>query len=836
MLRTSLAGLRAHKLRLLMTAVAITLGVGFIAGTFVLTDTMQAGVDKKFAGSASKVDVAVLPGESADTDGLPLGLLAAVRSASGVTDAQGLVEGDAALVGKDGKVYGDQPTVGLSVSPGALQRYEIKAGRAPSGPAEAVLDERTAERTGFRVGDTVRVLDPKGAQIPFTVTGLADFGINEEVGFRGGVGFTPATALRMTGERHYQEIDVLGSGSTEALRASVAAVARGHDVLDSGELGDRLARSRGADTKIIRTGLLIFGAVSMAVSALVIYNTFAILVAQRMRELALLRCVGATRRQVFGGVVLESAVVGLVGSLAGLAVGVGLAAGLLALLGATDAGVPTGALTLRLPAVVLGLLIGTVVTVLSALLPARAATRVAPIAALRSELEPGSGRFRLGWPRRILAALLGALGLGLGVLGALVMDKGETAMFVVSAGGGVLFLAVIALMPALVRPLSRVTGALPARLTGVPGRLAVANARRSPRRTATTTIALTIGVGLMSLFAVVAASGRATGVAELEKQFPVDFQLRTQYTTNENAQRRLPAELAPQLRNLPELATVTEMRRVETTGPDGSEVEVSTVTWSSIGALVKPKIKSGSLADLRPGAVAVHQSTGLAAGETVRLKTRAGVVPLTVGAVFTGDTPLTSYVVTERDFGRFFGAQGPENIYVQLRDGVDPDVAQQKVEQVAQPYPTAKVDSATALREQFDKAIDLILMIFGGLLGLAVIIALFGIANTLSLSVVERTRESALLRALGITRPQLRLMLSVEAVIMALIGALTGVVLGGAFGWAAIEALSDSSVFAFPFLQVAGLMALAAVAGLLAAVLPARRAARTSVVEALSHG
>ncbi|SEG28177.1 putative ABC transport system permease protein [Thermomonospora echinospora] len=847
MLKVSLAGVRAHRLRLMLTGLAIMLGVGFIAGTFVLTDTMQAGIDKKFAGSASKVDVAVLPKkgkvdvlpeEGPGGDRVPADLLTKIRALPGVTAVHGLVRGEAPLIGKDGKVYGDSPTRGLSVTDGPLQRYDIVAGKAPVAPDEAVLDERTAKRNGFKVGAVIRVLDAKGAEHRFTLTGLADFGVDSEVGFYGGVGFTPATAVRMTGERDPVEIDVLG-GDQAALRDAVAAVAGArYDVLTSRALGDRLADAAGADTKIIRTGLLIFGVVSMLVSALVIYNTFAILIAQRMREMALLRCVGATRRQVFGGVLLESAVVGLAGSLAGLALGVVLAAGLLALVGGMNAEIPTDRLTLTPTAVAVGLTVGIVVTVLSALLPARAATRIAPVAALRSELEPGGGRFRLGWPRRILTVLFGVLGVGLALLGSLSMDKGETAMFVVAAGGALLFLAVIALMPALVRPLGGAAGALPARLTGVPGRLAVANARRTPRRTATTTIALTIGVGLMSLFAVVAASGQATVVANLEEQFPVDFQLHTQFSSAQT-DPELPPALAAGLRARSELTGVVEMRRQEAR-VGGDEVEVGTATPAAFGRLLKPPVRSGSLADLKTGTVAVNETIakhqGLAVGDTLRIGTGRGQVPLKVVAVFGGETSLSSYVVPESDFTRYFGAKGPWTIYVNVRPGTDPERALRAVEQVAQPYPTVKATSATAVKEQFTSAFDTMLMIFGGLLGLAVIIALFGIANTLSLSVVERTRESALLRALGITRGQLRLMLSVEAVIMAIIGALTGVVLGVAFGWAATESMADSSVFALPYGQIVGLMALAGLAGLLAAVLPARRAARTSVVESLSHG
>ncbi|MBA9001493.1 ABC transporter permease [Thermomonospora cellulosilytica] len=838
MLRISLAGLRAHKVRLLMTGLAIVLGVGFIAGTFVLTDSMQAGIDEEFAGSASRVDVGVLPRKGRER--LPASTVQAVRGVPGVTGVHGLIRGDAALIGKDGKAYGDMPTVGLSVTQGELQRYDITSGRAPGAPDEVVLDEKTAARNGFGVGATVTVLDGGGARHSFTVTGLADFGIDSEVSFRGAVGFTPETAARMTGEPDPVEIDIAGSGDPRALRDAVAAaVGGGHDVLDGGALSDRLATKAGADTTIIRTVLLLFAMVAMLVSALVIYNTFAILVAQRMREMALLRCVGATRRQIFTGVLAESAVVGLVASLAGLALGVALAGGLLALIGDRSGDIPGGDLTLTPLAVAVGLGVGVVVTVLSALLPARSATRVAPVAALRTELEPGSARFRLGLPRWILTALLGAGGLGAAGLGALVLDKGPTAMFVVAGGGVLVFLAVIAVMPALVRPLSRVAGALPARLAGVPGRLAVANARRSPRRTATTTIALTIGVGLMSLFAVITAGGRATADAQLAEQFPVDFQLNGQFTTSDRAWQLVPSEVAAGLRARPEVADVVELRIHRVRNDRGATRPVGAVTPSALGGLINPRVDGGSLDDLTSGTVAVRTDNarhqGYEVGDTVTIPTRQGQTRLKVVALFADGTPLPPYVVPEQDFTRYFGPQGAEVVYLNVADGVDPDRALEVVEQVAAPYPTVKVTSATALKEQFNEAVDTMLMVVGGLLGLAVIIALFGIANTLSLSVVERTRESALLRALGVTRAQLRLMLSMEAVIMAVIGAVTGVVLGVAFGWAATESMADSAVAAVPYAQIAGLMALAAVAGLAASVLPARRAARTSVVESLTY-
>ncbi|MFS2295101.1 MAG: ABC transporter permease [Actinomadura sp.] len=829
MLKTTLAGLRAHKLRLLLTAVAITLGVGFISGTFVLTDTMDKGIGKTFAKSADKVDYAVVPKDEYSSDGLPSDTLQKVRAVPGVTDVHGVVKGDAPLVGKDGKAVGDYPNIGISVPSGPLLRYEVDKGRPPSGGNETVLDSRLAEREGFTVGDTVTILDGDDRQHRFTVVGLIDFGIDQDANFLGAVGFDTPTAIRMTGEKTYREIDVLG-GDRPSIAAAAGASARVHT---GKELGARLAKSAGADTELIRSGLLIFGLVAMLVSALVIYNTFSILLAQRMRDLALLRCVGATRRQVFGGVVAESAVVGLVGSVAGLAAGVGLGAGALAGIRRLNPGVSLTAPSLTARTIVVGLAVGVLVTVLSALLPARAATRVAPIAALRWDLEPGGGRFRLGRVRTAIAVLLCTGGAAIGALGSTAMEKGEAAMYVVAFAGGVAFLGVIAAMPALVRPLGRLAGAVPARVGGVPGRLAVANAQRAPRRTATTTIALTVGVGLMSLFAVIAASSKATASRQLEERFPAEFQVEAH-----SMDGTVPHALAEKLRERPEIASVAERRGAEAR-VGGEETWVAALSAQALGTIMKPEMTEGTLdAASRPGTAMVDAETarlsGHEVGRTIRVDTPNGRFPVKITAVFRAGELLSGIVVPEADFTRYFGAVDPTAIFVKTADGVSASAARTAVEDAAQPYPAAKVVSAAEYKQELTKAIDTVLVIFAGLLGLAIVIALFGIANTLTLSVVERTHESALLRALGLTRRQLRRMLSVEALVMAVIGAFTGVVLGVAFGWAATNAMGDDTVFALPYLQVAGYVLLAGAAGMAAAVLPARRAARTSVVESLT--
>lgn len=414
-------------------------------------------------------------------------------------------------------------------------------------------------------------------------------------------------------------------------------------------------------------------------------------------------------------------------------------------------------------------------------------------------------------------------------------EKGVASMFAVSRMRALVFLAVLAVMPALIRPFGRVAGAIPARLGGVPGRLAVENARRSPRRTATTTIALTIGVGLMSLFAVVGASSKASSERQLDAQFPVDFQIQNQFGEGD---RRVPHAVAARLAGFTEIGAVIEKREKDTRigSADGT---VNTLGGPPLGTVIKPSFVSGSAADLEPGTALADKDTaarqGLAKGRTVQIKTDHGTVPVRIAGVFGGDTPLTGLLVPGRDFDRYFSVRDPSQIYVKAADGATAAAAREAVQDAARPYPTVKVGSAAEIKEEFTKAIDMVLMIFAGLLGLAVVIALFGIANTLTLSVVERTRESALLRALGLTKRQLRRMLSVEALVMAVIGAVTGVLLGTVFGWAATRAMADDAVFAVPYLQIVGFVVLAGAAGMLAAVLPARRAARASIVESLAH-
>ncbi|MEV4169494.1 FtsX-like permease family protein [Nonomuraea sp. NPDC049709] len=829
MLKTALAGLRAHRLRLMLTSLAIMLGVGFIAGTFVLNDTVEAGFAQRVTADAGKVDVAVLPKDSDDV--LPEEVLERIRALPGVTEAQGLVRGSTPVLGRNGKTAGNAPTTALSIITGPLDRTDVVSGTGPGTDDQAaVLDENTAEAQGFRLGDTITVLDGEQAEHRFRLVGLIDTGVDQMLAYTGAVGFTPATAWRMTGGKGYAEIDV--AGSAPGLKQAVAAAAGGAYTVKTGdELADDLAGAAGVETRSFTMGLLMFGIVAMMVAALVIYNTFNILVAQRTREMALLRCIGATRGQVFGSIMLESAAVGLVTSGLGLLVGYGLATLTLTILGALDTPLHTdAAVTLTPGTIAIGLAVGLVVTVCAALLPARSATRVPPIAALRSQAEEQT--FRAGLVRAGFAALFLVAGLATTGVGAFVLTPGqEVSLFVVMGGGALTFLAVLILGPVLVRPLSALVGWIPRRLFGVPGRLAVDNSGRNPRRAATTTVALTIGVTLMTLISVVTASTRLTLTAQLDEQFPIDYLL-----AGQERDSIIPRSVAEELRGRPELTSVAQIREVKA-AVAGKRLDVGTFSGP-----IEPYVSSGSMKGFGAGQVALDDLTaealGARVGDTVTLDTkRAGTVSLKVVALLNGSqSSLTPVTIAEQPFDAYFGAVPDSRVMVNAKDGVAADRARAVVDAAAAPYPTVQVSSSTEIRGQFDETLDMMLMIITGLLGLAILISLLGIANTLSLSVHERTRESALLRALGLTRPQLRRMLSVEALILGLIGALVGVVLGLVFGWAALRAMLDGALFSAPVPQIVLFVALSGLAGVLAAVLPARRAARASIVDSLATG
>ena len=837
MLRTTLAGLRARKTRLMLSAAAIVLGIAFVSGTFTFTATVKAAFFDKFAAQARGVDAAVRPDDIRPAkDGtparLPAALLPAVRAVPGVAAAEARRSGPAPLLDRSGRAVTNGEAVGTAIDVPADPRFRdftLTAGTLPASAAEALLDADTATAQKFRVGDTITVLDSRQRPRTFRLAGIMDLGVNKQLSSGSTVALVPGAVQDLTGVGDLDRLDLAAAPgvSQPALAARVrAAVPARYPVVTGRQLARDLADSVLHNVDLFLQGLLIFGLVALVVAGLVIYNTFKILIAQRTRELALLRCVGGTRRQIFGGVVLEALVVGLLGALAGVAGGLVLAAGMRGLFGLFGAGIPAGRLVVSTTGAVVGLAAGTAMTVAAALLPAALATRVPPLAALRVQPEGRVGDVRLRTARLLVALLLAAAGVCLAAAG---IPQGKNGLFTVAAGGCVFFLGVLASGPLLAGALA----APFARLPGMPLRLAVAGARRNPGRTATTMMALTIGVGLMTLFSVVLATAGRFGTDQLDGHYPFDYLMSSVGTTDS-----VQPEVAARLRADPRIGIAAELRTARADG-----LQVAALDPSGYGTVYRPVLTAGSLRGLPDGSVALHRAPARRldahVGGTVSLALPTGRRTFRVTAIFSGNGLYgEEALLSWADFGRAFGSGPDHAVAVLARPGVAAGDSRAAVDQAVAGRPLVKVVSVASYRAQLSSAINQVTALLGALLATAIVIALFGIANTLSLSVLERTRESALLRALGLTRRQLRRMLTAEALLIGLLGGIVGGVVGAGFGWAVSKAVlhdvAGGGVVVFPLARIGLYVLLAGAAGVLAALVPARRAARASIVAGLS--
>lgn len=909
MLRTTLAGLRMHKSRYVTTVLAILLGVMFVSGTMVFADTLNAGYEKSVMGSATSVDAIAVPETPESEDEEPAEpvlfteeQIERIRELPEVAEADGTIRGQAVLLDEEGRAFGFMPPSALSL--GEPNRFSAEEGSLPSDGDEIALATSTADQTGFAVGDTVTVLDPEENEHEFTVTGLVEFGVDPSYTFGGAVVFDPDTVEEMTGLSAYSEIDVLaaeGFTDEEAAEAVASVLGSQAKVQTGEEFGLAMAESAGGDTEMMRIALMLFALIAMFVAGIVIYNTFAILIAQRQRELALLRCVGAKRGQVFRSVLIESSVVGLVASALGVLAGVGIGTAGAAfggpLLGMGD----SFSVVLTPPAVVTGLVVGTVVTVFSALVPATRATRVAPLAALRTSATASGLEKGTGWIRVVLGVAAFAVS---AVMVGLTRMSGpsQTGPIVVTAAALIAFVGVVVLGPLLVRGIVRVVG-VPLRKVGVPSMLAVDNSTRSPRRAATAMIALTVGATLITGYSVVSASLESTLTKQLDEQFPMDYQISPQFamddptgggqdpadteelsadevegaalsdegtedpanapgeggsaTSDDAAAEDTPAEEAstgggdgsPEFGTVPSevrealeaqeaLGRVIGARSTYVELDDQRTLPVYTYTGGEIGVDITSDTAEGDLSDLGPGRTAVSKDydEDLSVGDTLTLPTEdGGELSLKVVAIVEPLQFLMGATIDPEDFATAFpGISEDDYLFVRAAEDSEAAEVREAVYSAVDDHPTMQVASVAEVKNQFSQIMDVAFYTIAAMLGLAIVIAVFGISNTMALSVLERTRESALLRALGLGKGQLRRMLSVEAVLLCLIGAGIGIALGVVFGWAAGASVLPGMVFSVPFGQIAVFVALSVVAGLLAAVLPARRAAATSITGALA--
>ena len=845
MLRTSIKNLLAHKLRLVTTGIAILLGVAFLSGSLVLTDTVQRTFDALFADLNEGVDgyvrgEKVLENQFGESSRPRVedDLLAEVTAVDGVAFAEGDVLGYAQIVGSDGEAIGNAggaPTFGGQWSTNEqLNPFDLAEGRAPESDDEVVIDRGSAKTGDLEVGDTTTVLTNAGA-IDVTVVGIATFGGLDSAAGSSFAGFTLDAAQRYVAEEgRFDGIAVVAEEgvSEEALQARLG------DIVPDGVeavTGATLTEEEQSDVEqglgFFRTFMLVFAGIALFVGMFIIYNTFSIIVAQRIKEMALLRAIGASRRQVLASVLLEALVVGIVASVLGVLAGLGVAAGIKALLDAFGLDIPAGGLVLKSTTVIWALVVGIATTMCSAFFPARKGSKVPPIAAMR---DVALERTDASILRIVLSGLLTAAGIGMLLLG--LFGDGDNALASVGFGALLTLLGVAALGPVFARPVTRLIGSPLPRFRGVTGNLARENAMRNPKRTSRTAAALMIGVALVSLITIVAASFRASIDETLDAQYTGDFVVQA----GGFGSGGLSPAVGEQLKALPELDAVAGLRGVPARF-DGSDTMMFGIDAPAMGRMTDIGVVEGSLDDLDETGLAI--STDTAEAEGWEIGTR---VPVTF--VETGDSELEVKVIYEEEQlagGYFVGipvvdANVPNpfdwQLYVNVADGVSQDDARAAIASVTDEFATAEVQDREEFKDAQAGQITPIVNMIYALLGLAVIIALLGIANTLALSIVERTREIGLLRAVGMTRGQTRSAIRWESVLIALFGTVGGVVVGSFFGWALMKALEDEGLTAFriPLGGVLTVTVIAIVAGVLAAVLPARRAARMDVLQAIA--
>jgi len=847
--RAALKSILARKLRLALTALAIVLGVGFVVGTLVLTDTLSRAFDEAFAGTTEETDV-VVRGVSAFQPGLgggpgseafeeqppvPEDLVQRVAGVEGVASAVGEVTGYAQLIdpntGGPIETMGP-PTIGASWNPvsGGL---EVRAGHPP-GPGEVAVDAGTAERYDLRVGQRIQVI-LVGPTREFTISGIVGIGELDSIGGATLAVFDTRTAQEAfdrLGE--FDAIAVAGGEdvSSAALQARIQEVLpRGYEAVSSATVAAETADEIEEGLGFFRTGLLVFASVSLFVGAFIIFNTFNIIVAQRTRELGLLRALGASRGQVQISVLTEALIIGVIASVAGIGLGLVLASGLRALLGVFGVDLPTTGAVILPRTLIAGVAIGTLVTVVAGVAPARRASRVSPIEALREGEGGPSASLRRRVTVGTLVTATGVAALMYGLFG----GPSEAAL-IVGLGAALTFVGVAILSPLVARPIAGVIGA-PFRRIGFAGRMGRENAMRNPRRTASTAAALMIGLGLVTFVAVFADSLKASSDAALDEAIRSDFIL-----TSGSGFSPLSPQVAEDLEGRPEIAVAspTRLGQIRVTG--GSDF-VTAIDPETFGEVTNIAFAAGSLRSLQgPDTLLVlddeAESNGWAVGDRIDVRfAKTGTRKFTVSGLYRDPQLLGSYAISLDTFEANFALRLDSYVLVKLAEGVSAAEGRRVLEAATEGSPNVQVQDQAGFKEQQAQLIDQFLALVQVLLLLAIVIALFGIVNTLGLSIYERVRELGLLRAVGMSRRQVRRMIRSEAVIIAVLGGVLGAVIGVLFGWAMQGSLASLGIdrLSVPVGSIVLYLVAAGLAGVVASIWPARRAARLNVLEAIAY-
>ncbi|OEV06805.1 ABC transporter [Streptomyces nanshensis] len=848
MLRTALRNVFAHKARLLMTVLAVLLGVAFVSGTLVFTSTISDAYQKSSEKGYSNVDLAIdaptgpaagAPGSKpGDEKGLTQATLEAARELPGTESASGSVTGFAALADKKGKLIGEGwQTTGGNYDAGRDgrsedARYPMKQGSAPKNSDEVAIDAATAERVGFEVGDTAR-MSVDGPVLEQRIAGI--FNTDDGNVAAGGtlVLFDTPTAQRLFAQPgQYDQITLkaadgtsqseLKSQAKELLPAGAEAVTGKKLAADQSEMIKK--RMSG-----MQTAMLVFAGISLFVGIFIIANTFTMLVAQRTKELALLRAVGAARRQVTRSVLIEALAVGSVAAVAGLGAGVGIGALLRSLMGRLGATVPDGPLVVDGTAVAVSLATGIVVTVLAAWLPARKAAKIPPVAAMSSVHATATTRSLV--LRNTIGALLAGAGTALVLLGA-GMDDRESAQMPLSAGAATLLIGVFVLTPLLSRPLIAAAAPL-MRIFGVSGKLARQNSVRNPRRTAATASALMIGLTLITGMTVIAGS-----VQQAIEKMATDS-LKADYTVSMASHTPLSADVERKLARDDQVEAVSPMRN-SSAEVRGSSAFLTGVNGESISDLTDLNFVSGGWDGLSGNKAVVDKETakaeGWKTGSTFPVTFEDGKkTRMTVSGVYEGNEMIQGVMVDTGTLDPHTQQISSMQVMVKTKDGAS-DSAKASLEKALGNNPAVLVQTKQDVSDSIAKGFTLMLNVLYGLLAMAVIVAVLGVVNTLAMSVFERSQEIGMLRAIGLDRRGIKRMVRLESLVISLFGGVLGIGLGVFFGWAAGEivglSLSTYSLV-LPWERIGIFLGLAALVGMLAALWPARRAARLNMLTAI---
>jgi putative ABC transport system permease protein len=845
-------GLAAHKLRFLLTALAVVLGVSFISGTLVLTATIQKTFDDLFADINRGTDAAVRSANVIKGDfgndqraNVPASVVDEVLKTPSVEAAVGNIQPYAQAIDTKGKAIGGNgpPTFGLGWDPNPkLNQFHLIAGHAPAADDQIVVDKGTADKGDFKVGDRVTILTTKAPQ-KYQLVGIAKFGTVDSLAGASIILFTPRQVQLVANVKNeFSQISVVAKAGVSQTQVASdidqTLRADGHTQYQvitgkalTKENQDAVHKALG----FISTALLVFAFVALIVGMFIIYNTFSIVVAQRMREMALLRAIGASKRQVLASVIGESVVVGILASAVGVLAGIGLSIGLKAVMNAVGFQIPGSGVELRPIAIIVGLLVGTIVTIVSAVVPARQAARVPPIAAMRAvALERPINRVRrLGIGGAILA--IGLLSLFLGLFG-------SSGISFVGLGALLMLVGVFVVSPLFARQLARVIGRPLTKLRGIVGSLSRENAARNPRRTATTGAAVMIAVSLVGFITIFAASANASIGSAIDSQLKTDYIVTLKGGGGPGGGGLSPV-LAKKIAALPEVQASTPIR-LGSAEIAGSNTFLAAADPQTITQLYDFNGVSGSISNLAPNEIAIStrkaSSKHLKLGDLVRMRfIQTGVQSLKVGFIYRNNTLAGDYIISLAAFEKNFPPQNQLDvqIFAKLKPGVTVDQGRAAIEPLVAPYPNADLKDNAQYKADQKKQVNQVLLLVYVLLFLAVIIAFIGIVNTMTLSIYERTQEIGLLRAVGSSRRQVRSMVRWEAAIIALFGTLLGIAMALFFGWAVVRALHDQGFTKFSAAPVS-LVVIVVITGLATLVwasLPARRAAKLDVLRAIEQ-